>query len=578
MRRHTFHALPPLRHAVRRLGAANALPVETRARLVLSVSALADSVIQAGYGVTLESSRTCATDRSSSGGPSDADSRGPGGAPGSAAGGAVGPQDAEGPGDGSRCGASRGRASGDGGSREGRGAGTGNKAGAEAGGGTGAGPAARVPRARSGDEGATSAAARDVSGVSGASDTSGVAEGAAVPPAANAPAGPSAAAASGFLAVTLRTPAPVLAPPADATLLLPAEVSPDAATWHVPLPAGTPEVRIPSGRGPDDATTGGSGRRRDSGPAPLPTGASDGNGDGTATDPATENRLLEEELRVALARVDSLAADQRRLTHELAETNSGVLALYVQLEERDEQLRTAHGHILRELEDALRPPPIAVDGLEVAVHYAPAGTDAPTGGDFYDWFTLPDGTVHITVVDALGHGVRSTRSALNVTHAVRTLALEGHPLKSIVARTDEILAPFDPELMATVLLARIDPAGGDLLLANGSHPPALVVRATGGEEYLEVRGRGVGYPFPGSERLLHAKLDEGDLLVLYTDGLTESRRDPREGEQRLAESARRHRDRPVQEIPGAIAEDMHTVILHSDDTLALAVRLSPRSR
>ncbi|OKI02670.1 translation initiation factor IF-2 [Streptomyces sp. CB02923] len=310
----------------------------------------------------------------------------------------------------------------------------------------------------------------------------------------------------------------------------------------------------------------------------MPTGPSDGNGDGSATDPATENRLLEEELRVALTRVDSLAADQRRLTHELAETNSGVLALYVQLEERDEQLRTAHGHILRELEDALRPPPIAVDGLELAVHYAPAGTDAPTGGDFYDWFTLPDGTVHITVVDALGHGVRSTRSALNVTHAVRTLALEGHPLKSIVARTDEILSPLDPELMATVLLARIDPVSGDLLLANGSHPPALVVRAAGGEEYLEVRGRGVGYPFPGSERLLHSKLDEGDLLVLYTDGLTESRRDPREGEQRLAESARQHRNRPVGEIPGAIAEDMHTVILHSDDTLALAVRPSPRSR
>ncbi|KWT56811.1 translation initiation factor IF-2 [Streptomyces albus subsp. albus] len=447
MRRHTFHALPALRHAVRRLGAANALPVETRARLVLSVSTLADSVLRAGYGVTLESARTRTEDRCSAG---------------------------------------------------------------------------------------------------------------------------------GSLAVTLRTPAPVLAPPAGAELPLPAQLSSDAATWHVPLPDGTPEIRIPAGRRPDDTTTGGSGRLR--GPGGTPAGASGGDGDGAVSDPVAENRLLEEELRVALARVDSLAADQRRLTHELAETNSGVLALYVQLEERDEQLRTAHGHILRELEDALRPPPIAVDGLELAVHYAPAGTDAPTGGDFYDWFTLPDGTVHITVVDALGHGVRSTRSALNVTHAVRTLALEGHPLKSIVARTDEILAPLDPELMATVLLARIDPVSGDLRLANGSHPPALVVRGTGEKEYLEVRGRGVGYPFPGSERLLHAKLDEGDLLVLYTDGLTESRRDPREGEQRLAESARRHRHRPIGEIPGAIAEDMHTVVLHPDDTLALAVRLSPRPR
>ncbi|WP_242440846.1 SpoIIE family protein phosphatase [Streptomyces sp. CB02923] len=540
MRRHTFHALPALRHAVRRLGAANALPVETRARLVLSVSTLADTAIRAGYGVTLESARRGAADRSSAAGSADA---GSGGAPGSAAGTAAGPQDAGEPGAGSRDGAFP----------------DGNGSGRTDGDGTAAG----VPGARTGSGDAAGGDTRSTPSAA-ARDAAGTADG--------SPAG------AGFLAVTLRAPAPVLAPPSGARLLLPAEVSPDAATWHVPLPAGTPEVRIPPGRLPGNDTAGGNGRRPGSGAAPLPTGPSDGNGDGSATDPATENRLLEEELRVALTRVDSLAADQRRLTHELAETNSGVLALYVQLEERDEQLRTAHGHILRELEDALRPPPIAVDGLELAVHYAPAGTDAPTGGDFYDWFTLPDGTVHITVVDALGHGVRSTRSALNVTHAVRTLALEGHPLKSIVARTDEILSPLDPELMATVLLARIDPVSGDLLLANGSHPPALVVRAAGGEEYLEVRGRGVGYPFPGSERLLHSKLDEGDLLVLYTDGLTESRRDPREGEQRLAESARQHRNRPVGEIPGAIAEDMHTVILHSDDTLALAVRPSPRSR
>lgn len=184
--------------------------------------------------------------------------------------------------------------------------------------------------------------------------------------------------------------------------------------------------------------------------------------------------------------------------------------------------------------------------------------------------------MHITVVDALGHGVRSTRSALNVTHAVRTLALEGHPLESIVARTHDILAPFDPEIMATVLLARIHPDTGELRLANGSHPPALLVRADGTSGYLEVRGRGIGFPLPGSETVRRDTLHEGDLLVLYTDGLTESRRDPIEGEARLIKSARAHARRPVDDIPGAVAEDMHTVILHSDDTLALAVRRARR--
>ena len=339
-------------------------------------------------------------------------------------------------------------------------------------------------------------------------------------------------------------------------LPLPARATPDGTvSWHLPLGEGEGSPQGAALPAPQSAV-----------PAQGPREA------GGAEAYEAEIAALEGDLGAALSRVDTLTTELHRLKDELAETNSGVLALYVQLEERDEQLRRAHGQILRELEDALRPPPITADGLEFAVHYAPADTDAPTGGDFYDWLLLPDGTVHITVVDALGHGVRSTRSALNVTHAVRTLALEGHPLESIVARTHDILAPFDPELMATVLLARIHPESGALRLANGSHPPALVVRADGTTDYLEVRGRGIGFPLPGSESVREDMLHEGDLLVLYTDGLTESRRDPIEGEARLVKSASAHARRPVCDIPGAVAEDMHTVILHPDDTLALAVR------
>ncbi|GGQ31537.1 PP2C family protein-serine/threonine phosphatase [Streptomyces roseolilacinus] len=328
-------------------------------------------------------------------------------------------------------------------------------------------------------------------------------------------------------------------PPALDTLPLPALPAPAGAAWTLPLP--DPEAA-----------------RGLAAPA-----------DGGRPDPVA---LLEEEAAFLTERLDRLDREHRRLKDELAETNSGVLALYVQLEERDEQLRQAHGRMLRQLEDALRPPPVEVPGLEMAVRYEPAEKHAPTGGDLYDWFALPDGTVHITIVDALGHGLTSTRSALNVTHAVRTLALEGHPLGTLVARAADALAAFDQELMATVQVVRIDPRTGELCLANGSHPPALLVRRDGATRFLEAAGRGVGFPLPGSETLLRDRMDPGDLLVLYTDGLTESRRDPREGEQRLAEAARRHRDLPMAEVPGALAEEMHTVILHPDDTVALTVR------
>ncbi|WP_030606848.1 PP2C family protein-serine/threonine phosphatase [Streptomyces sclerotialus] len=378
------------------------------------------------------------------------------------------------------------------------------------------------------------------------------------------------------LTVVLRAPLKRCMLPTSG-LPLPAQATPDgAAVWRV-TPGAHPGSGGPA-EVPADGHVRGNGSNGSNGTTPpADDGQRAARADGARQQaaPSAELAALEEELRAALAHLDAVNAEHQRLKHELAETNSGVLALYVQLEERDEQLRNAHGKILRELEDALRPSPISVEGLELAVHYAPAEAAAPTGGDFYDWFVLPDGTVHITVVDALGHGVRSTKSALNVTHAVRTLALEGHPLDFIVARVNEVLAPFDPDLMATVLLARIEPATGRLQLANGSHPPALVLRADGTGEYQEARGRGIGFPAPGSEKVLETRLGAGDLLMLYTDGLTESRRDPLEGERRLIDSARTHRHLPIEEIPGAIAGDMHRVILHSDDTLALAVRVVP---
>ncbi|GHB51952.1 potassium-transporting ATPase subunit B [Streptomyces cirratus] len=336
-------------------------------------------------------------------------------------------------------------------------------------------------------------------------------------------------------------------PPRSAGLPLTApETSANSVTWHIPLPDRN--------AGPFEEAPARS-------PASLPAQVS----------------AADEELRAALALADRLSAQHRLLKHELAETNAGVLALYVQLDERDEQVRKAHGQVLRELEDALRPLPPEIDGLELAVHYAPADPAAPTGGDLYDWFALPDGTVHVTVVDALGHGVRSTRGAVTVTHAVRTLALEGHPLHSILARTHHLLMPFNADLMATVLLVRLDPATGELQVASGSHPPPLLARDGSAPRFLEATGRGIGFPSPGSDTVLRERMEPGDLLLLYTDGLTESRRDLIEGESRLVKAVEQHAHRAIAEIPDAVAAEMHTVVLHADDTLALAMRMTAKA-
>ncbi|MGZ3146276.1 PP2C family protein-serine/threonine phosphatase [Lentzea chajnantorensis] len=285
-------------------------------------------------------------------------------------------------------------------------------------------------------------------------------------------------------------------------------------------------------------------------------------------DPTDDQAATDLELCALLAHTDSLEREHLQLKHELAETNSGVVAMYVELEERDEQLRRAHAVIFRELEDALRPPPPVVPGVELGVHYRPADRDAPTGGDLYDWFVLADGTLQITVVDAVGHGVTCTRNALNVTHTIRTLTLDGYPLEDLVRRAAEI----NEGLMATLLVARLDPRTGALRLAGGGHPPALLVPGTGDTAYLPAKGRGVGFPVPGSTGINTTVLAPGDLLLLYTDGLVESRGDVDEGELRLSSAAKAYADQPLDLALSTIVADMHDIVLYTDDTVLLGVR------
>jgi serine phosphatase RsbU (regulator of sigma subunit)/GAF domain-containing protein len=228
--------------------------------------------------------------------------------------------------------------------------------------------------------------------------------------------------------------------------------------------------------------------------------------------------------------------------------------------------------VLEHLQEAVMPPLPDLPGVELGVRYVASDPSEPTGGDLYDCQPLPDGTVHLAVVDVLGHGVHATRQALTVAHTLRTVVLDGTPLDEVVARADLLLGRQDPDLVATVLLGRYAPDTGRLQLAGGGHPPALVVRADGEAREHQAEGGPIGWPLAGSEGIVETTLAPGDVLVLYTDGLVEARKDITVGIAALAALAGRLTALPTAALAAALVDEMLAGAERRDDTLALVMR------
>ena len=291
---------------------------------------------------------------------------------------------------------------------------------------------------------------------------------------------------------------------------------------------------------------------------------------------AVDNRALLQSLNSELVTTLTVLRERESelvaLNAELDQTNRGVVALYAELEHRSNEVRTAQRKVFEELADALRPPPPRVDGLEFDVRYMPAQANSPTGGDLYDWFVLPDGTVQVTLVDVRGHGVTGTRDALHVTHTVRALSLEGHPLEDVLARADRILQSGTVDVVATVVMIRVDVAAGVVRVAGAGHPPVLHVPVAGDAAYIEARGRALGYSGAGSFVVTEAPFAAGDTMLVYSDGLTELRRDVLEGMETLRDAATQAASLPVPDLLDSVLDACAQGAIFVDDATVLAIR------
>ncbi len=218
----------------------------------------------------------------------------------------------------------------------------------------------------------------------------------------------------------------------------------------------------------------------------------------------------------------------------------------------------------------------APSSVEVGHRYLPGSHLIEVGGDWYESIALPGARVALVVGDVAGHGVHAAVTMGRLRTAIRTLAMLELPPAESLHQLNEIMAAMgevEPHF-ATCAYALYDAVSGSCEIASAGHLPPLLVKPDGKTQYLDVTPApplGVGDGLVGSETF---EIEDGSLLVLYTDGLVESRgQDIDDGLARLQEGfGSDSAARPVEDLCKSILAGAYTDH-QRDDIAVLMARL-----
>jgi sigma-B regulation protein RsbU (phosphoserine phosphatase) len=192
------------------------------------------------------------------------------------------------------------------------------------------------------------------------------------------------------------------------------------------------------------------------------------------------------------------------------------------LSERDRRQLQLELEFLQSVQKALLPQQIPdVPELEMAVICRPAQI---VGGDYFDFFKFQDGAQGLAVADAMGHGVSASMLMTSMQTALRTLVPENVSPAAVLQRVNRIfLHNVNFPTFVTTYLGRFDPSTRILTYANAGHnPPLVYCNKENKVSWLQPTGAAIGLieDFTLSEGKI--TLSDGDILVFYTDGVTEA--------------------------------------------------------
>lgn len=256
-----------------------------------------------------------------------------------------------------------------------------------------------------------------------------------------------------------------------------------------------------------------------------------------SADAVVTAELGEEELlcraRAAL-RVRAVLGELHRKNAELAELQSRLQGITLRMAE---ELRLAAN-----VQRSLLPPPLRHPRLELAREFIPF---REIGGDYYDLVPLAPERLALAIGDVMGKGVPAALLAANLKAALRSQLEAGKPAAhEVVGRVNRLYWQVTPKgRFASFFLGLFDLARGSLQYVNAGHHHPFVVRADGGVVDLGDGGTVLGLLEHVRYERRELALERDDLLVFYSDGVTDrsNREDELFGVERLKEAAVRNR-------------------------------------
>jgi serine phosphatase RsbU (regulator of sigma subunit) len=229
-------------------------------------------------------------------------------------------------------------------------------------------------------------------------------------------------------------------------------------------------------------------------------------------------------------------------------------------------LYRVRAHIAETLQRSLLPERVpAIPGWDVATLYRPAGAEREieVGGDFYDFVELDDGWL-VIIGDVTGKGLQAAALTSLVRHCARFMCRIDPRPSAVLGAIDEALVEHGEMSLCTALCVRV--RADEIVFCAAGHPMPLVVGPGGELRETGRPGRLLGMPGSVSWQDQRLEIAERETLLIYTDGVTDTRGDGgRFGEERLHDLLR------------ARAGSSPTVLLSALDGALAAFRLGPQA-